>query len=180
MKFLLHMKHDWMRRVAVMGMLAVIIIGSHMLAADAIPSSVANLPSPYTNAVPQSVFHEMDPCATRDPFSPIGFKHPPPAPVGGVAVEQQHVDPKLVVKSISINEGEAIAILEDKTMLEVGSLYKYTDPKTKATVEYKVLVIAESGIIVLCNDQEYEFPMKSSSLNQFIEKEELPVKEGTP
>lgn len=126
--------------------------------------------TPLTNAIQQSLFREMDPYNSRDPFSPIGYKRVPPQAIGPGG--KPMVDFKLKINGISIMGDESFATLESGQIVEIGGTYKLKTSDGKATVDYKVLSITEAAVTALYDGTEYQFKPKSNDLENFQEKEE--------
>ncbi len=127
--------------------------------------------SPFTNAIPQSVFRDTE---MRDPFSPVGYKKPVLTKEGGAEEARPAVEFKLVITGISMMGDQTVATLQNGQIIEPGEIYQFTDKDGKTSVPYKVLRILEDRVVALFEEKEYEFKLKGSSLDDFIEKEEKP------
>ncbi|MFZ4694874.1 MAG: hypothetical protein ACOYMV_07085 [Verrucomicrobiia bacterium] len=129
--------------------------------------------SPFTNAIPRAVFRDLP--EERDPFSPVGYVKPRlPKPGEAVAPPKPIVEFEkyLVVTGISFMGTGSIATLASGLIIEPGETYPIKDGEGKTLAEYKVLSISEEKVVALFEGKEYEFKVRGTDLERFIEKED--------
>ncbi|MCC7519910.1 MAG: hypothetical protein IT578_12095 [Verrucomicrobiae bacterium] len=145
-------------------------------AQDAAPSSAASYEDatpPFTNAIPRAVFRDLP--DDRDPFSPVGYVKPkPPKPGEAAEAPKPAVDfvNFLVITGISASGEGAVATLSSGESIETGETYLIKDREGNKIAEYKVLSIAEEKVVALFEGREYEFKVRGTDLERFIEKED--------
>jgi hypothetical protein len=129
--------------------------------------------SPFTNAIPRAVFRDLP--EERDPFSPVGYVKPKP-PKPGEAVDPPkpivEFEKYLVVTGISSIGVGSMATLASGLIIEPGETYPIKDGEGKTLAEYKVLSISEEKVVALFEGKEYEFKVRGTDLERFIEKED--------
>lgn len=129
--------------------------------------------SPFTNAIPRSVFRDLP--DERDPFSPVGYVRPKPVKPGEVVVPPRPVvefETYLVITGISSIGNASIATLSSGLVIEPGETYPVKDKEGNLVSEFKVIKISEEKVIALFEGKEYEFKVRGSNLERFIEKED--------
>ncbi len=136
---------------------------------DAEPSHpAAVITSPFTNAIPRSVFRDTE---VRDPFCPVGYKKPVPLQPGDEPPKPT-VNFKLEVTGISEMGNQSVATLQTGEIIEPGETYPFKDGEGRVVAEYKILRITGDKVVALFDGKEYEFKVRGPSLQDFIEKEE--------
>ncbi|NUN93304.1 MAG: hypothetical protein HUU04_05945 [Verrucomicrobiae bacterium] len=158
--------------------LAFAIAGIHAQETSAPASAMAPSEggaSPFTNAIPRSVFRDLP--DERDPFSPVGYVKPQPPKPGEEAPPPKPVvdfEAYLVVTGISAGGGGAVAVatLASGGIIEPGETYPIKNQEGATIAEYKVISISEEKVVALFEGKEYQFKVRGADLERFIEKED--------
>ena len=169
-----HARTAWRGRLSLMVFLALSPVSLLLSQDPAAPAPVERATaSPFTNAIPRAVFRDLP--EERDPFSPVGYVKPR-LPKPGEAVDPPkpivEFEKYLVVTGISSIGAGSMATLASGLIIEPGETYPIKDGEGRTLAEYKVLSISEEKVVALFEGKEYEFKVRGTDLERFIEKED--------
>ena len=127
--------------------------------------------SPFTNAIPQSVFHPLGE-QDRDPFCRPGYVKPETR-IGPVTPK---IEPEKYLVVTGINElgDPPTATLQNGQLIEPGSKYKLSVSDKNIAVNYTVLRIENEEVVISLEGEskEYHLKFRVKSIDEYLEKEE--------